>query len=556
MTGCGSTEQAPPPRVESTTPLLRYMAAKHTVQIDANLTQCLDRHIADDLELSTQTRFGSTQALVRLRVEPDTAQPFTLDLAALAHPDSEDLRSGPGDVVAVNGDGLLVTPIAVAGAPHDSNGGEIIADVTHFPRPVAGDGDRAMTPATHPSPAVSKLFDQTETGRTLKGPEHDAALQRFAQLPRLLLWMLQESEEARELWDRRIKLDTLLATHLVDRDDLLDRMTQSKDGQSAEAIKARLEAVATELQALTKQRDGVDAAMQSNLERLLSERGVGSQQQTIRRSVTLELPDLPPTEILADCRSATDVDNALRAKYPRALEAFDHTRVLVTLDFAPGYGNNASGADAKSSRSQPLAVHYRPAVPATLCVYALMWRHDSDQPVLERVDQQSLSVLNPKTPVITFMLDPQNPSANLVSFDGLGRFSGVRSRAGIAPSQRLSPLLASSPQERVDRCLEHLQSLDVLQNQLGALVRQKELVDSQIALQGETTDASMLSRQARLREGISQIRARLDGLTLNALGVPDTGQSHQVDNQTLLSQLQSQIESLRVQPQTAPSTQP
>ena len=411
---------------------LRYYLARDFVVVEADVTEFIETRVVADggkpLREETETGIFSTKASVSLKTSADPANVYVLDVAPRG-------ASDQSMAVRVGDNGLLSSVDFVSKA----RSAEILVQVARVVGEVAGAaaGFRG-SPGYDPGGIVRAL--------AAPGPEKPSTAdsERRKQLLESLsleaLYFFQESAAARALWGEVDRLED----ELSDRRGALRGPTDEAVGASEPAryslAEKRAEFLEGSIRFLEKQAEQARTAFDAAAEKFAAAEGFGrtTRERTVRRH--LGITDLPPSAVLAGASDEGQVVAALEKKFPRALDLYRETGIVVVFDPALAVPENPGQQDAgpAPAKNKEVRVYYREPIPGFLRIYSWLAAADREAKqfhrIFTRLDEKLVFVIHPGTPVLNVGYDRKAFSSRNMQLviNGQGRVVGLSKSAASA----------------------------------------------------------------------------------------------------------------------------
>ncbi|MCX6565795.1 MAG: hypothetical protein NTW38_05140 [Candidatus Aminicenantes bacterium] len=463
---------------------LRYYLAKDFVLVEADVTEFVETRVASDggkpLKEETETGISSTNASVFLKTTADPAHVFILDIT---------LRGASDQSMAVRvGDNGLLSSVDVESKDRAA---EILVQVARVIGEVAGAaaGFRG-----------SSSFDPGGIIRTLAapGPEKmstaDAGRRkrRLESLSLEALYFLQESAAARELWGEVDRFEDELSERRGALRGHTDEAAAASEPARYSLAEKRAEFLEGSIRFLEKQAEQARTAFEAAVRKFAAVEGFGrtTRERKVRRH--LEITDLPPSAVLTGASDEGQIVAALEKKFPRVLDLYQETGIIVVFDpaLAVPDGPVQPAAGPGPARKKEVRVYYREPIPGFLRVYS--WTDAADREtkqfhrIFARLDEKLVFLIHPGTPVRNVGYDRKAFSSRNIQLviNGQGRVVGISKSAASASAASAAGAASAlaAIRDEISETLGEVQNIvETLRKlSLGNLETQVELLKLQL----------------------------------------------------------------------------
>lgn len=494
----------------------RYHLAKDLVVIDATISNSVSRSIADDLSVKAQVaKPESVEWAVNLKTVADPSEFYVLDLKPSGSKDQ---------TLAIQiGESGLLTSINYTTVDKT---GEIITNVAKSVASVAGAfvGFRAIAPA-----AVDDVFALTPLA---SDPRKAEARKLFGLLTNEALYFIKTTAAGKDLITEQIlaqldvretkeKLDLALRAVLAAADEASAKEPIRKVGVWRDLLKAAEDKGSLKT-----------AAFAAAMDTFLASEHLGKVTKIVKQSWSLELSQLPTSDLLKDKVTPSAVSQAL-VNFPRAKEVFEQSGVVVAYDTdaivpgpapavppaapapavpAPAPAPVPAPVTTTDESKGPARIYYRDAHAAHLSIFATASIPESTLQAfttqVRLAEERVLPVIDPRVPASSVAFEAKAFSnQNLqLTFTAQGRLTGVTqgataSLAGAASA--LANTVSAARDEfaatltKAKEVQSTIQTIEAnrLQARLDDLTKRKQIVDAKVAL-----DASNANSEAKLEK--------------------------------------------------------
>ncbi len=411
---------------------LRYYLARDFVVVEANVTEFVETRVVSDggkpLREETETGISSTNASVSLKTSADPANVYFLDVVPRG-------ASDQSMAIRVGDNGLLSSVDFVS----KDRSAEILVQVARVVGEVAGAaaGFRG-SPGLDPGGVVRALAPPDPEKPSTEDSERRK--RRLESLSLEALYFLQESASAGELWGEVDRLEDELSDRRRALRGPTDEAVEASEPARYSLAEKRAEFLEGSIRFLEKQAEQARTVFAAAAKKFAAAEGFGrtTRERTVRRH--LEVTELPPSAVLAGVSDEGQVVAALEKKFPRALDLYRETGIVVVFDPAlvlPD-GPVQPAVGPAPAKKKEVRVYYREPIPGFLRIYAWLDAADREakrfRRVFARLDEKLIFVLHPGTPVLNVGYDRKAFSSRNMQLviNGQGRVVGLSKSAASA----------------------------------------------------------------------------------------------------------------------------